>query len=181
MIPCYISPDHLGRGQFNSSPQSTAYMCQWTRSALVQVMACKPLPEPMLTYSKYNTFHSCKCMWKCGLRNGGHFVRGGGGGGGGGGLRGGGYSTNNKTMVSAARTFVETQATLTRNLFQQFQTAGGSSCICIEVTSVYTDVFGSVYIHETMHIHIGHFLLVHINRCVETSLWKLSYSWAEYY
>ena len=39
----------------NSSPPSAAYMCQWTRSALVQVRACrlfsaKPLPEPMLVY-----------------------------------------------------------------------------------------------------------------------------------
>ena len=40
---------------FNSSPPSAAYMRRWTRSALVQVMACrlfgcKPLHEPMLTY-----------------------------------------------------------------------------------------------------------------------------------
>ena len=38
----------------NSSP-SAAYMLRWTRSALVQIMACrligaKPLPEPTLTY-----------------------------------------------------------------------------------------------------------------------------------
>ena len=38
----------------NSSPPSTTCMCQWTGSALVQVMACclfgtKTLPEPMIT------------------------------------------------------------------------------------------------------------------------------------
>ena len=41
--------------RLNSSPPSAAYMCRRTRSALVQVMACrlfnaKSLPEPMLTY-----------------------------------------------------------------------------------------------------------------------------------
>ena len=41
----------------NSSPPSAAYMCQWTRLALVQIMACrlssaKPLSEPMLLYCK---------------------------------------------------------------------------------------------------------------------------------
>ena len=39
----------------NSFPSSVAYMCQWTGSALVQIMAChlfgaKPLPDPILTY-----------------------------------------------------------------------------------------------------------------------------------
>ena len=39
--------------RFNSSPPSAAYMRQWTRSSLVQVMACrqfgaKPLPELLL-------------------------------------------------------------------------------------------------------------------------------------
>ena len=38
----------------NSSPPSAWYMCQWTGSVLLQVMACrllgaKPLPEPILT------------------------------------------------------------------------------------------------------------------------------------
>ena len=80
------------RGQWgNSSPPSATYMHQWTGSKLVQVMACrlfgaKSLPELMLTYcqldpeeqtsvkfkSKYKTFHSRKCTWKCRLRNGGH-------------------------------------------------------------------------------------------------------------
>ena len=69
--------------------------CQWTQMALVKAMAChlfsaKPLPEPMLTYcqidpqewtsmkfkSKHKTFHSWKCIWKCRLWNGGHFVQG---------------------------------------------------------------------------------------------------------
>ena len=83
------------RGQsVNSSPPSAEYMHQWTRSTLVQVMAChlfsaKPLPEPMLTYSqldpkeqtsvkfelKHTTFHSWKCNRKCCLWNGGHFVQ----------------------------------------------------------------------------------------------------------
>ena len=47
---CEVSLAHLT----HFSP-SAAYMCQWTGSALVQIMACrlfgaKPLPEPMLTY-----------------------------------------------------------------------------------------------------------------------------------
>ena len=85
----------------NPSPLSAAYMRHWIGSGLVQRMACrlcgaKPLTEPMLSYckldhweqtsmkfeSKYNTFHSCKCPWKCRVRNDGHFVQGGGGGGG---------------------------------------------------------------------------------------------------
>ena len=79
----------------NSSPPCAAYMLQWIGSALVQVMACrlfgaKSTPEPMLAYckldleeqtsmnfeSKYKTFYSWKCIWKCRLRNGGHFVQG---------------------------------------------------------------------------------------------------------
>ena len=72
-------------------------MGQWTGYALVQVMAChlfgaKLLPEPILTYcqldpkekeqtsvkfkSKYKKFNPRKCIWKCRLRNGGHFVQG---------------------------------------------------------------------------------------------------------
>ena len=79
----------------DSSSPSAAYMHHWTGSALVQIMACrligaKPLSEPMLEYcyldpyeqtsvkfeSKYKTFHSWKCIWKCRLGNGGHFSRG---------------------------------------------------------------------------------------------------------
>ena len=70
----------------NSSPPSAAYMCQWTGSALVQVMACrlfgaKLLPEPKLVYcqldsreqisvkfeSEFYYFHSIKCIWNCRL------------------------------------------------------------------------------------------------------------------
>ena len=77
----------------SSTPMySAAYMRRWSGSTLVQVMACrlygaKPLPEPMLTYSrldtykqisvkfesKYKTFHSWKCTSNVRLRNGGHF------------------------------------------------------------------------------------------------------------
>ena len=79
----------------NSSPSSAAYMRQWTRTALVQVMTCrlfgaKSLPEPMLTYcqlnpqkqisvkyeSKYKTFNTWQGIWKRGLWNSGHFVLG---------------------------------------------------------------------------------------------------------
>ena len=75
------------------SPPSDAYMCQWTGSAFVQIMACrlvsaKPLPEPMPAYcwldsweqisvkfkSEFYHFHWRKCIWKCPLRNGGHLV-----------------------------------------------------------------------------------------------------------
>ena len=74
-------------------PPSAAHMRRWTRSAMVQVMACplfgvKPLPEPMLTYcqldpkeqtsvkfeSKYKIFRSRQSIWKCRQRNGRHFV-----------------------------------------------------------------------------------------------------------
>ena len=46
---------------FNSSPICAAYMRQWTRSALVQVMACrlfgaKPLPKPMLHYCQLDSW-----------------------------------------------------------------------------------------------------------------------------
>ena len=63
---------------FNPSPPA-AYMCQWIRPALVQIMACrlfvaKPFSKPVLAYcqldpgeqtpvkfeSKYKTFHSQK-------------------------------------------------------------------------------------------------------------------------
>ena len=79
----------------DSSPGSAAYMCHKMRSALVQIMACRlfdvePLSKPMLGYcqldpsehtyvtfwSKFETFYSSKCIWKCCLRNGGHFVQG---------------------------------------------------------------------------------------------------------
>ena len=45
---------HL-RKAFNLSPLSAAYMGQWIRSALVQIMACrlfgaKPFSKPMLEY-----------------------------------------------------------------------------------------------------------------------------------
>ena len=81
--------------RINSYPPSAAHMRQWPRSTLVQVMACrlfstKPLPEPMLAFclldpyeqtsvkfeSKYKNFLSWKCIWKCRLQNGGHFVQG---------------------------------------------------------------------------------------------------------
>ena len=80
----------------NSSPPSAIYLCCWTGSALMQIMACrlfsaKSLPEPMPTCcqlnlyeqstvkfeSKYKKNHSRKCVWKCSLQNGGHFVQGG--------------------------------------------------------------------------------------------------------
>ena len=80
---------------FNSSPPSAAFMRQWTRSAFVQIMTChligaKPLSERMQPHcqldpteqayvkfeSKYKTFHSWKCIWRCRLRNGGHLCPG---------------------------------------------------------------------------------------------------------
>ena len=79
----------------NASFPGAAYMRQWTGSALVQIMAwrlfdAKPLCEPMLVYyqldlqeqnsvkfeSKYKTFDSTKCIWKCCLQYGGHFAPG---------------------------------------------------------------------------------------------------------
>ena len=75
----------------NSSPL-TACMCQWIRSALIKIMACrlvgaKPLSQPMLDDQSLETslsefvikiqiFHLRKCIWKYRLRNGSHFVHG---------------------------------------------------------------------------------------------------------
>ena len=75
----FSAEDH----HINSSPPSASYMCQWTGSSLVQVMAgrligAKPLSKPILGYcqldplqqisikfdSIYKTFHSRKCIWK---------------------------------------------------------------------------------------------------------------------
>ena len=74
------------RGFINSSPPNDVYMCQWTVSSLVRVMACrlfgaKPFPEPMLTCCQLDAWeqismnfeaefyhlHSRKCIWKCRL------------------------------------------------------------------------------------------------------------------
>ena len=52
---------------------------------------CKPLPKPMAPHWQLHlrnklqwksnrnkiTFHSSNCVWKCRLRNGGHFIQGG--------------------------------------------------------------------------------------------------------
>ena len=75
----------------NPSPPSAAYMRQWIRPTLVQLMACclfstKPWPEPMpliVSWTKEQNFseilieifHSRKCIWKCCLQNDGHFFR----------------------------------------------------------------------------------------------------------
>ena len=68
------------------------YMRRWTWSSLVQIMVwclfgAKPLSKPMLTsnqlehkdkineISKYEYFHSRKCVWKGCLENVGHLSR----------------------------------------------------------------------------------------------------------
>ena len=55
----------------NLSPPTTAYMRQWTESALVHVMACrlfgaKPLPETMLVYCQLDPWEqtSVKFEWE---------------------------------------------------------------------------------------------------------------------
>ena len=72
----------------NSSPPSAAYMCRWTGSSLVRVMAWRlfgamPLPEPMVVYCQLDSwehisvkfesgvyhFHSSKFIWKCRLQS----------------------------------------------------------------------------------------------------------------
>ena len=79
----------------SSPPTSAAYMYQWTRSALVQVIAChlfgaKPLAEPKLDYcqldslkqismkfeSEFYHFHSTNAFEIVVCQNGGHFVQG---------------------------------------------------------------------------------------------------------
>ena len=72
-------------------PPLVPHICQWTRSALVQGMACrlfsaKSLPALLLTghlgtnfneiLIKSKRFHSLKCTSKYRLRNGRHFVQG---------------------------------------------------------------------------------------------------------
>ena len=70
----------------NSSPPSAAYMRQWIKSALVQIMACrifgtKPLSEHILflaigllgsnlieILTKIKNLNSRKCIWKYRLR-----------------------------------------------------------------------------------------------------------------
>ena len=77
----------------NSMRPSEACMRHQSRQSLVQIMVClvfdtKPLSEPMLyycqldpgeqisvkLYSKFEHFHSRKCVWKCHLKNVGRFV-----------------------------------------------------------------------------------------------------------
>ena len=63
----------------SSSPPSTAYICaaymrQWTRSALVQIMACrlfgvKPLPEPTLTYCQLNPWGQTSVKFESKYKN----------------------------------------------------------------------------------------------------------------
>ena len=81
---------HLGT--INSSPPSAAYMRQCIGSALVQIMSrclfgVKPLCWVNVNWNlknrlwrnfntKFERFHLWKCVWKCRLRNGGHFVQG---------------------------------------------------------------------------------------------------------
>ena len=65
---------------FISSPHSATYMCEWTGSSLVEVIACrlfgaKPLSVAMLAYCQLDSgkqiivrFESeIKCNWKCRL------------------------------------------------------------------------------------------------------------------
>ena len=71
------------------------YMCWWTGSALVQIIACRldgtmSLSQPALAYcqldpkehismkfySKFKYSYLRKCVWTRRLRNGSHFVRG---------------------------------------------------------------------------------------------------------
>ena len=46
---------------------------QWSRSALVQIMACRLNGAKPF---KYQTFHSLKCISKCRVGNSGHFAKG---------------------------------------------------------------------------------------------------------
>ena len=71
----------------NSCPPSAAYMRYLTRSALIQIKACRlfgarPLSAPIMAYCQLNSweqisvifesefynFHSTKCIWKCRLQ-----------------------------------------------------------------------------------------------------------------
>ena len=83
----YPVPQAVTRPQWvNSSPPSVTYMCWWTETSLIQVMACRlygtePLPKPMLAYfqldsweqislkfeSEFNHLHSRKLISKCHL------------------------------------------------------------------------------------------------------------------
>ena len=75
----YLHWTTLGLANWLFNPTRVVYMRRWTGSALVQIMTCRlfgaqPLPEAMVTHcqqssvkfeSKYKTFHSIKCIWKC--------------------------------------------------------------------------------------------------------------------
>ena len=73
------APSHyMSNDAFNSSPPSSAYMRQWTGSALAQTMSwhligAKPPTEPMLV----NWTPRDKLQWKCSLGNDGHLSSGG--------------------------------------------------------------------------------------------------------
>ena len=86
---------HVSRGRIVKGDRSRHWLINsLAGSALVQVMPCrlfgtKPLPEPMLAYCqldhweksseiwiKIQKMHSRKCIWKCSLWSGGHFVNG---------------------------------------------------------------------------------------------------------
>ena len=95
LVNSYYDRFYSPKGELNgktfvsSFPPSTAYMCQWSRSALVQVMACcpfgtKPLPEPMLAYCQLDSWEQIsgrfepelyhflwkrlkECIWNCRL------------------------------------------------------------------------------------------------------------------
>ena len=70
---------------FNSS-RLNEYIREYTRPSLVQIMAChligaKPYCSSdhcehtsVKSKSKYNNFYTRKCIWKCSLQNGSHFV-----------------------------------------------------------------------------------------------------------
>ena len=94
-IPPRYSQNKSDKSALNSSPSSGTYMGEWTRSALIQEMACrlfgtKPLPEPVLAYfqldsweqismqfgSQFNHFHSKNAFQNIACRNGGQFVQG---------------------------------------------------------------------------------------------------------
>ena len=54
---------------FNSPSHRAAYMCQWTGSALVQIMTCclfsaKPLPKPMAVYCQFDPWEQNSVKFK---------------------------------------------------------------------------------------------------------------------
>ena len=77
---CDRSPGCGARRIWITNDKSFVALAPW--SLLVRVIACRrfdanPLPETIIIYcqSKFETFHTGKCVWKCRLQNNDHHAQ----------------------------------------------------------------------------------------------------------